>query len=121
MAVPFNVRNGWEADVAFSGRASDTPSEGVLYLGENGSGWLLILTFYGLVNPIVVIIGIASGLVVRRWWQVSLGLVTAPAAYWMYLLVFSNADRVGSLFPPLAVAGVTWSATAFGVKKASSD
>ncbi len=90
-------------------------------MGENGSGWLLILTFYGLVNPVVVIIGIASGLVVRRWWQVSLGLVTAPAAYWMYLLVFTTADRVDGLFPPLAVAGVIWSAAAFGLKQASSD
>ena len=48
------------------------------------SGWWPIIAFVTLVNPVVVITGIASGLIVQRWWQVTLGLVSAPVAYWVY-------------------------------------
>lgn len=91
-------------------------------MGDNG--WLPVIGFIVLVNPIIVITGIASGLVARRWWQVVLGLVTAPAACWVYDTVFGKTNTFASpllLVPFLALAGIIWTAAVFGLKKAAFD
>ena len=88
-------------------------------MGDNGR--LHTIAFVALVNPIVVITGLATGLVVRRWWQVALGVVTAPAGYWIYLAVFGTIDLSAVLIPFLALAGVIWTSAAFGLKKASTS
>lgn len=84
------------------------------------SGWLPILAFSALVNPIVAVTGLATGLVVRRWWQVLCGVVTAPTGYWIYLTLFGTTNLSAHLMPPLALAGVIWTSVAFGAKKASA-
>ena len=84
-------------------------------------GWLPILAFYALVNPIVAITGLATGLVVRRWWQVLLGVVTAPTGCWIYLTVFGTTNLSANSMPFLALAGVIWTSAAFGLKKASTS
>jgi hypothetical protein len=81
------------------------------------SGWWPIIALVTLANPVVVLVGIAYGLIVRRWWQVGLGLVAAPAAYWIYCTVFLSTDHFVKLLPLLALAGVIWSAATFGLKK----
>jgi hypothetical protein len=60
-------------------------------------------------------------LLVRRWLQIALGLLAAPSAYWAYCAVFSTADQRMQLLMPLALAGLIWTAAAFGLKKASAS
>ena len=84
-------------------------------MGDNG--WLPMIAFVALLNPIVVITGLATGLAVRRWWQVALGVVTAPAGYWIYLKVFGTIDPSAVLILSLALAGVIWTSAVFGLKK----
>ena len=84
------------------------------------SGWWPIIAFVTLVNPVVVITGIASGRIVPRWWQVTLGLVSAPVAYWVYATVFLKTDHFAVLLPLLALAGIVWTVAAFGLKRAAS-
>lgn len=86
-------------------------------MGDNG--WLPMIGFVSLLNPIVVLIGLATGLVVRRWWQVALGIVTVPAGYSVYLTVFGSNDFSAVLILFLALAGVIWTFTAFALKEAS--
>ena len=88
-------------------------------MGDNG--WLPMIAFIALVNPIVAIAGLATGLVVRRWWHVVLGLVTAPAAYWIYGAVFGMIGLSAVLVASCALAGVIWSSAVFGLKKASTS
>lgn len=88
-------------------------------MGDNG--WLPMIAFIALVNPIVVITGLATGLIVRHWWQVALGFVTAPAGYWIHLTVFGTIGLSAVLIPFLALAGVIWTSAVFGLKKASAS
>ena len=81
--------------------------------------WWPITAVVTLVNPVVIVAGIATGLVVKRWWQVSFGLTAAPAAYWMYYTIFLGTAQFGSLLSLLALTGVIWTATVFGFKKAT--
>ena len=81
------------------------------------SGWWLIFTFVTLGNPVVVVTGIATGLVIRRWWQAAVGLVTAPTAHWIYHTTFWKSDHFAELLPFLALAGVIWTSTVFAAKK----
>lgn len=83
------------------------------------SGWWLIIGLVTLVNPVVVVAGIASGLIVRRWWQVALGLVAAPAAYWLTTTMSRTTDPV-ALLPFLALGGLVWSAAVFRLKRAAA-
>ena len=84
-------------------------------------GWWPIIAVVTLVNTVVIVAGIATGLLVKRWWQVSLGLVAVPAAYWIYCTIFLETDHVVSLLPLLALTGVIWAATVFGLKRAGLD
>ena len=84
------------------------------------SGWWPIIAFATLVNPVVVITGILTGLVVRRWWQAAIGLVTAPTAYWIYVTAFLKNDHFATLLPVLALAGVIWTCAVFALKKAAA-
>ncbi|OQW75899.1 MAG: hypothetical protein BVN32_10315 [Proteobacteria bacterium ST_bin14] len=87
------------------------------------SGWWLIIAFVTLVNPATVVTGIMTGLVVRRWWQAGIGMVTAPAAYWIYGTAFSENDHFAALIPLLpclALAGFIWTCAVFAVKKAAA-
>jgi hypothetical protein len=84
-------------------------------------GWWPIIAFVTLVNPVVIVAGIASGLLVRRWWQVVLGLIAVPVAYWIYCAVFLLTDHFVELLPLLASAGVIWTAAVFSLKKAAAS
>ena len=85
------------------------------------SGWWPMIAFVTLMIPVVIAAGIATGLLVRRWRQVALGLLAAPAAYWVYCALFSTTDRLMHLLMPLALAGLIWTAAAFGLKEASAS
>lgn len=84
-------------------------------------GWWPMIAVVTLVNPVVILAGIATGFLVKRWWQVSLGIVTVPAAYWIYYTIFMKTGHFVALLPLLALAGVIWTAAVFGLKKATSD
>ena len=88
-------------------------------MGERG--WFLLIALFALANPAVIVTGLASGLVVRRGWQVLFGLLTAPAAYWIFTTVFGTTLNLPLLLPFLAVAGVIWTSAAFGLKKAVTN
>lgn len=81
------------------------------------SGWWLIVTFVTLGNPVVVVTGIATGLVIRRWWQAAIGLVTVPIALWIYHTTFWGSHDFAEHLPFLALAGVIWTSTVFAAKK----
>ena len=81
------------------------------------TGWLLIIAFASLANPIVVVTGVFTGLLIRRWWQVALGSVTAPVAYWIYATGFYPIGNYAPLTSFLALAGVIWTSALLGLKK----
>jgi len=87
-------------------------------MGDNG--WWPIIAIVTLVNPVAVVTGIVTGLVVRRWWQAGIGLVTVPAAYWIYVTAFLENDHFVTLLPFLALAGVIWTCAVFALKKAAA-
>ena len=84
-------------------------------MGDNG--WWPIILIAVLIDPRILFAGIATGLLARRWWQAFLGLVTAPAVYWLYCIIFLQNDHFAQLAPLLAIAGAAWAAGAFAVKK----
>ena len=80
------------------------------------SGWWVVIAFAAIVNPIVIVAGIAFGLVVRRWWQTLFALLVVPGAFWLFTTIFLRSDHFVELAPLLGTAGVVWAAAAFGAK-----
>lgn len=84
-------------------------------------GWWPVIALVVLANPVVIVTGVATGLLVNRWWQVPIGLVAVPAAYWIYCTIFLKTDHFVALLPLLALAGFIWAAALFGLKSAVLD
>jgi hypothetical protein len=82
-------------------------------------GWWPIIGLATLANPVVIVAGIATGLLVRRWWQVLFGAVAVPAAYWIYCMIFLKTNHFVPLLPLLALTGVVWAAAVFGLRSAA--
>lgn len=79
------------------------------------TGFWLLMSPILLGDPAAAIPGVACGLIVRRWWQVALGLVAAPFASWIYDWTFPNDFSLDLLF--YGVSSLIWTAATFAVKR----
>ena len=86
-------------------------------MGDNESGWWIIVAILVFLDPRVIVAGIATGLLVRRWLHVPLALFVAPAAVWLYCTLFLRTDHFLQAAPFMAVAGLLWAIVSFGAKK----
>ncbi len=82
------------------------------------SGWLVAIAFASLFNPIAIMAGAVSGLIVKRWWQILLGFAGASAAYLLYDHAFGHDEAATLLVSFMGVAGLAWTAAVFGFKRA---
>lgn len=64
-------------------------------MGDNG--WLVMIAFVTMVNPVAIVAGIAGGLVAHRGSHVGLSAVLAPFAYWLYSTLSSRPVHVETL------------------------
>lgn len=83
----------------------------------NFGGWWIITAIFVFLDPRVVVAGIATGLLARRWLHVPLALLTAPAAAWLYCMLFLSTDYLVELAPFMAVWGLVWATVSFGAKE----
>jgi hypothetical protein len=88
-------------------------------MGDNA--WLVMIALVGLVNPIVIAVGLGLGLVARQWWQVLFSLFAVPLAYLAYSEAFAVTDDYWPLLPLLAPSGLVWAAAAFGLRRAATS
>ncbi len=82
------------------------------------AGWWLIIGLVALVDPVVVGVGVLTGLFARRWLHAILSVIVAPVGFWGFYSAFYRSDHFWPLFPSVAVAGLTWSGATFAVKRA---
>jgi len=83
-------------------------------------GWVLALFLITLVNPLVILSGVVSGLLVRRWWAAPLGLAAAPLVYGLHDRLASPEPHASLPIITLAVSGFVWALAAIAVRRAAS-
>ena len=80
-------------------------------------GWLLLITLAATLNPVVVISGIALGLLASHWGQCLFALAIAPVA----MAIGWSTGLPWSLLITVSPAGLIWAAAAYGAKRAMTS
>jgi len=84
------------------------------------AAWLLMIALVGLVNPIVIAVGLGLGFVAKHVWQVSFAFLAVPLAYFIYSETFAVTGDYWPLLPLLAPSGLVWAAAAFCLRRAAA-